>query len=148
MKKLPQTLPLPGSASSLLVVVDRGGLKAYGVETTSTRGPHLRLVQSFEIPSLNRLSSTNHTTATTDWPEMELEESRCLCRQLGKEINRVVRQTAVNGWSLAAPKSIYEQIVSQLAPEVRERIVEKVVSDLRKIPPSRLRQHFRSLQPI
>ena len=34
---------------SLLIVTDRGGLKAYRVNETPTRGPSLQLVQAFNI---------------------------------------------------------------------------------------------------
>lgn len=35
--------------TSLVIVVDRGSLKAYRVEETPTRGASLQLVQAFEI---------------------------------------------------------------------------------------------------
>src|SRR5947208_15768608 len=35
--------------SSLVIVTDRGGLKAYRVNDTPTRGPSLQLVQAFNI---------------------------------------------------------------------------------------------------
>jgi hypothetical protein len=40
------------------------------------------------------------------------------------------------------------KIVEQLPPEIRERIVEHVESDLVKLPAAALPSHFRSLQPI
>ena len=35
--------------SSLIIVTDRGSLKAYRVDATPTRGPSLQLVQAFNI---------------------------------------------------------------------------------------------------
>jgi hypothetical protein len=35
--------------SSLIIVTDRGSLKAYRVDETPTRGPSLQLVQAFNI---------------------------------------------------------------------------------------------------
>jgi hypothetical protein len=40
------------------------------------------------------------------------------------------------------------KIVEQLPPEIRERIVEHVESDLVKLPAAAFPSHFRSLQPI
>ena len=37
------------TASSLIIVTDRGSLKAYRVNETPTRGPSLQLVQAFNI---------------------------------------------------------------------------------------------------
>jgi Protein required for attachment to host cells len=136
------------TASSLIVIADRGGLKAYRVHETPTRGPALELVQAFRIPNVNDFSRTNHTTATTDWPQLETEESRRICKQLADEITKLVRRIAVEGWSLAAPESIYREIVHFLPVEVRERIIEHVESDLLKTPVARLPDYFRSLQPI
>ncbi len=34
--------------TSLIIVTDRGSLKAYKVSETPTRGPHLQLVQAFD----------------------------------------------------------------------------------------------------
>jgi Protein required for attachment to host cells len=135
------------TASSLIVIADRGGLKAYRVRETPTRGPSLKLVQAFDIPNVN-LSKTHHTTAVTDWPQLETEESRRICQQLADEITRIVRLRAGEGWSLAAPESIYAEIVDLLPAEIRERIVEHVESDLVKTPVAKLADHFRSLQPI
>ena len=135
------------TASSLIIVVDRGGLRAYRAEQTQTRGVQLKLVQAFDIPNVNRGAKTDHTTAATDWPQLEIEENRRICRQLAEEIARVVRQMPGEGWSLAAPKEICASIVKLLPNTIRERIVEHLESDLLKTPAERLSEHFRSLQP-
>jgi hypothetical protein len=134
--------------SSLIIIADRGGLKAYRVRETPTRGPGLKLVQAFDIPNVNDLSRTHHTTAVTDWPQLEAEESRRICKQLADEIKKIVERNLGEGWSLAAPESICTQIVDLLPTEIRERIVEHVESDLIKTPVVKLLSHFRSLQTV
>ncbi len=136
------------TASSLIIIADRGGLKAYRVGETPTRGTSLKLVQAFDIPNVNVPSRTHHTTAVTDWPQLEIEEGDRICKQLADEITKIVLRDAGEGWSLAAPESIYAEIVDLLPLEIRERIVEHVHSDLVKTPVARLPEHFRSLQPI
>ena len=135
-------------ATSIIIIVDRGGLKAYRVNETATRGPNLKLVQAFDIRNVNDLSRTHHTTAVTDWPQLEAEESRRICKQLADEIKRIVGRNFGERWSLAAPESICAQIVDLLPTEIRERIVEHVESDLIKTPVAKLLSHFRSLQPV
>ena len=135
-------------AASLIVIADRGGLKAYRVDETPTRGASLQLVQAFDVPNVNDMSRTHHTTAVTDWPQLETEESHRICKQLAEEIAKLVRLRAAEGWSFAAPESIYWEIVELLPAEIRERIVEHVQSDLIKTPVAKLAEHFRSLQPI
>ena len=122
--------------------------KAYRVRETATRGPSLKSVQAFDIPNVNDLSRTRHTTAVTDWPQLEMEESRQGRKQLADETAKLVQLKTGEGWSLAAPESIYTEIVDLLPPEIRERIVEHVKSDLIKTPIAKLADHFRSLQPV
>src|SRR6476646_12212181 len=45
---------LPMTPSSLVIVTDRGSLKAYRVNETPTRGPSLQLVQAFNITDAHR----------------------------------------------------------------------------------------------
>ena len=136
------------TASSLIIVADRGSLRAYRVEETPTRGPHLELVQAFEITDVMDAVSTRHATPMTDWPQLEAEMDRRICKELATEIAKIVERNLGEGWSFAAPESIYAKIVEQLPPEIRERIVEHVESDLVKLPAEALPSHFRSLQPI
>jgi protein required for attachment to host cells len=134
--------------TSLIIVADRGGLKAYRVQETPARGPSFKLVQAFDIPNVNDLSKTRHTSAVTDWINLEAEECRRTCRQLANEIQKVVERDYGEGWALAAPESIYKKIIDLLPEDIRERIVQHVEADLVKIPISKLPSHFRSLQPV
>lgn len=134
--------------TSLVVVADRGSLRAYRVEETPTRRPHLKLVQAFEVTDVMNAASMRHTTPMTDWPQLEAEMERHVCKELATEIAKIVERNEGEGWSFAAPASIYMKIFELLPPEVRERIVEHVESDLVKIEPARLLEHFRSLQAI
>ena len=136
------------TASSLIIVADRGSLRAYRVQETPTRGPHLDLLQAFEITDVVNAASARHETPMTDWPELEAEMDRRVCKELAVEIAKIVERNSGEGWSFAAPESIHRKIVEQLPPEIRERIVEHVESDLVKLPIAALQSHFRSLQPI
>ena len=135
-------------ASSLIIVADRGSLRAYRVQETPTRGPHLELTQAFEVTDVMDAPSTRHTTPMTDWPQLEAEMDRRICKELAAEIAKTVEHNTGEGWSFAAPESIHRKIVEQLPPEIGERIVEHVESDLVKLPAAALLSHFRSLQPI
>ena len=133
---------------SLVIVADRGSLRAYRVEETPTRGPHLELVQAFEVTDVIKAVSTRHTTPMTDWPQLEAEMDRRVCKELATEIAKIVERNPGGGWSFAAPKSIYTKIIEHLPSEIRERIVEYLKSDLVKTEPAKLPEHFRSLQPV
>jgi hypothetical protein len=134
--------------TSLVVVADRGSLRAYRVEETPTRGPHLKLVQAFEATDVMNAASMRHSTPMTDWPQLEAEMDRRICKELATEIAKIVERNPCEGWSFAAPESIHAVIVDLLPLEIRERIVEHVKSDLVKIEVARLPEYFRSLQPV
>ncbi len=139
---------------SLIILADRGGFKAYDVTETPTRGPSLRLVHDFEITGSERElpfnveSSRRHVTLISDWPALEGETNRRLCKLLADQIAKAVQTERAQAWAFAAEPSIHKAIVDLLPVEIRERIVEHVPSDLLKTEPAKLQSHFRSLQPI
>ncbi|HEU0274072.1 MAG TPA: host attachment protein [Candidatus Udaeobacter sp.] len=136
------------TAASLIIVADRGSLRAYRVEQTLARGPHLRLVQAFEVTDVMNAASAQHASPMTDWPQLEAEMDRQICKELATEIAKIVDRGPGEGWSLAAPAAIHATIVALLPLEIRERIVEHLKADLVKTEPAKLSEHFRSLQSI
>ncbi|PYI54111.1 MAG: hypothetical protein DME66_01620 [Verrucomicrobia bacterium] len=151
--------------SSLIIVTDRGSLKAYRVDETPTRGPSLKLVQAFNVTDAHgRLvdkvtdlagrfpvsdgAGGRHANSIAERTQLETETDRRIHKQLADQIAKIVESDGVEGWSFAAPASIHAAIVDLLPRKVRDRIVEHVKSDLVKTEPSKLPAHFRSLQEI
>ncbi len=149
--------------TSLIIVTDRGSLKAYKVNATPNRGPSLQLVQAFDTTDAHGRYQDKLTDQAGSFPSgaaseqmnsigertgIDLENDRRICKQLADNIAEVVAREGKEGWSFAAPASIHSAVVELLPPEVCERIVEHVKSDLVKIEPSKLAGHFRSLQPL
>ena len=151
--------------TSLIIVTDRGSLKAYKVDETPNRGPGLRLVQAFDTTDAHgryedkltdqagafpdgNAGSGRHQNSIAERQGIETENDRRIFKQLADNIAEVVNREGTAGWSFAAPASIHSAVVGLLPANVRERIVEHVKSDLVKIEPANLMQHFRSLQPI
>lgn len=155
--------------ASLIIVTDRGSLKAYKVDEAPNRGPSLQLVQAVDYTDAHgryqdkltdqagrfpvgdgggQAGSGRHQNAIAERQGLETENDRRIFKQLAESITEVVQLAGAEGWSFAAPASIHTAIVDLLPPAVRERIVEHVKSDLVKIEPAKLPDHFRSLQPI
>jgi hypothetical protein len=151
--------------SSLIIVTDRGSLKAYRVNETPTRGPSLKLVQAFNITDahgklVDKVSDLagrfpvsdgaggRHANSIAERTQLETETDRRIHKQLADQIVKIVQSDGVEGWSFAAPASIHAAIVDLLPASVRDRIVEHVKSDLVKTEPSKLPAHFRSLRPM
>jgi hypothetical protein len=154
------------TASSLIIVTDRGSLKAYRVNETPTRGPSLQLVQAFDITDAHgRLvdkvsdlagrfpvtasAGAHHGAASiAERTQLVTETDRRIQKELADQIVKIVSSNGKEGWSFAAPSEIHAAIVNLLPPAVRDRIVEHVKSDLVKTEPSKLPAHFRSLRQI
>jgi len=152
--------------SSLVIVTDRGSLRAYRVNETPTRGPSLQLVQAFNMTDahgrlVDKLSDLAGRFPVTDGAgarrgpasiaertQLATEMDRRLQKELADQIAKIVSQNGKDGWSFAAPAEIHGAIVDLLPAGVRQRIVEHVKSDLVKVEAARLTSHFRSLRPI
>jgi hypothetical protein len=150
--------------TSLIIVADRGEVKAYRVNETPTRGASLQLVQAFDITDAHGrydekltdqagrfpVSDGNgrHANSIAERTALETENDRRICKQLAEHIAEVVKREAAEGWSFAAPASIHSTVTDLLPASLRNRVVEHVKSDLVKVEPSKLPAHFRSLQPL
>jgi hypothetical protein len=149
--------------STLVVVVDRGSLKAYKVNDTPNRGPSLQLVQAFNIMDAHGRYQDKVSDQAGAFPDaagpgamnsiaerhgIENETERRVHRELADKIAETVKRENVEGWSFAAPARIHSAITDLLPNDVRDRIVEHVNSDLVNTEPAKLPGHFRSLQPI
>jgi hypothetical protein len=152
--------------SSLVIVTDRGSLKAYRVSETPTRGPSLQLVQAFDItdahgrlidkvsdlagrfPVTESAGAHRGGASIAERTQLATEMDRRIQKELADQIVKIVSQNGKEGWSFAAPSEIHAAIVDLLPAAVRQRIVEHVKSDLVKVEAARLISHFRSLQQI
>jgi len=151
--------------TSLIIVADRGTLKAYRVNETPTRGPSLHLIQAFNITDAHgRLSDkvtdqagrfpvtdgagSHHGASIAENTQLENETDRRIYKQLADQIVKIIGRSGKEGWSFAAPAEIHSAIVDLLPAPARNRIVEHVNSDLVKVEAAKLPTHFRSLQQI
>ncbi|MEP7071377.1 MAG: host attachment protein [Verrucomicrobiota bacterium] len=151
--------------TSLIIVADRGSLKAYRVDETPTRGPSLHLVQAFDLTEthgrvLDKVSdhagrfpvgdggNGRHMNGAAERQTIGEETDRRIYKQLAEQITEVIKREKVEGWSFAAPAEIHAHIVDLLPAAARNLVVEHVKSDLVKTEPAKLASHFRSLQPI
>ncbi len=152
--------------TSFVIVADRGSLKAYRVDETPTRGPSLHLVQAFNLtdahgklidkvtdlagrfPVTDGAGAHRGAASIAERTQLENETDRRIYKQLADQIAKIVSENGTEGWSFAAPSEIHSAIVDLLPGRVRDRIVEHVKSDLVKVEPAKLPNHFRSLRPI
>jgi hypothetical protein len=151
--------------TSLVIVADRGSLKAYRVDETPTRGPSLQLIQAFDLTDahgklIDKVTDLagrfpvsdgaggRHANSIAERTQLDAETDRRIYKQLADQIVKIIDGSGKQGWSFAAPAEIHGAIVDLLPRGARDRIVEHVKSDLVKIEPAKLPSHFRSLRPL
>jgi hypothetical protein len=151
--------------TSLIIVADRGSLKAYRVDETPTRGPSLRLIQAFDLTDahgklIDKVTDLagrfpvsdgaggRHANSIAERTQLDTETDRRIYKQLADQIVKIIDRSGKEGWSFAAPAEIHGAIVDLLPRAARDRIVEHVKSDLVKIERAKLPSHFRSLRPL
>src|ERR1041385_1708389 len=118
--------------SSLVIVTDRGSLKAYRVNDTPTRGPSLQLVQAFNITdahgrltdkvsdqagrfSVSNSAGGHHGAASiAERTRLEVETDRRIQRELADQITRIVSGNGKEGWAFAAPAEIQDRKSTRL----------------------------------
>src|SRR5881392_1529131 len=145
--------------SSLIIVTDRGSLKAYRVNETPTRGPSLQLVQAFNItdahgrlvdkvsdlagrfPVTESAGAHRGAASIAERTQLDNENDRRINKELANQITKVINESGKEGWAFAAPSEIHSAIVDLLPNRVRNRIVEHVKSDLVKVESAKLSNH-------
>src|SRR5438128_7435089 len=102
--------------TSLIIVTDRGSLKAYRVDETPTRGPSLHLVQAFDLTDApgrlidkvtdlaGRLPVSDgaggrHANSIAERTQLETETHRRIPKQLADQIVTIVSDNGKEGWS-------------------------------------------------
>src|SRR5215468_1872593 len=113
--------------SSLVIVTDRGSLKAYRVNETPTRGPSLQLVQAFNITDAHGKLIDKVTDLAGRFPvtegagahrgqasiaesKLQTETERRINKELADQITRIVNGSGKEGWAFAAPSEIHSAI--------------------------------------
>src|SRR5437764_9167242 len=132
--------------SSLIIVTDRGSLKAYRVDETPTRGPSLKLVQAFNITDAHGKlvdkvtdlagrfpvsdgAGGRHASSIAERTQLETETDRRIHKQLADQIAKIAESDGVEGWSFASPASIHAAILDLLPRRLRDRVVDHEKSD-------------------
>src|SRR5881227_995013 len=105
--------------SSLIIVTDRGGLKAYRVSQTPTRGPSLQLVQAFNItdahgrlvdkvsdlagrfPVTDGAGAHHGASSIAERTQLATETDRRIQKELANQITKIVSSNGKQAWSFA-----------------------------------------------
>ena len=141
----------------LIVVADLGRLKAFQLEWTIQKTPHLVPLEEVELEEahhrvLERVTDMAGRRAApaqkqwgapiTDVHNLELETRHRLIRRIAKLIEQKILRDGQNGCWFAAPKEIHHAILQELPEPVRARIEKNLSRDLTKADAEELLEQF------
>jgi hypothetical protein len=148
--------------SNLIVVADRGNLKAYRFAPSAPgRPPHLELVETITIQEPHQSAREIYTDQAGGFPSqtgggsrqtmqgnsmaerhLDIEETRRSVRELAKHIVTLFGREKATSWGFAAPGEIQDAILRELPVAIRNLLSEQLALDLVHVPPQQLLKHF------
>jgi hypothetical protein len=142
---------------TVVVVTDLGNFKAYKLEKTNLNTPRLKLLRE-ELPvnghgkivqrvsdQAGRYRNGLHGRWATPWGEphnIELEDRKRRVRHVAHELDSMLRNGEIDDCWLAASKEINHQLLAELGPQTRAKIVKNIPCDLTRTDKSELLNHF------
>jgi hypothetical protein len=154
--------------SSFFIVVDRGNLKAYRAEKSfGDHPPRMQLVQGLSLAQAHLSAAQRFTDGAGSFPAQmgagsrgtagaasvgekhyDIEEIRRSVKQLGAQINDLLRREKPEWWSLAAPSEIQEAVLAEVDAGLRKQLAERVARDLVNIPAQQVLDHFSAVRAV
>jgi protein required for attachment to host cells len=143
--------------ASLVVVADRGAVKAYKVIQTPARGPSAQLVEEQELREAHERyrdkvtdqagafpsgGSAGQGNAIAERMSMETEEDSRLFKAIAQQIEGILRRNQPLSWVFAAPAEINPAILQHVAEDLHKILDQNVKHDLTKVPGHSLLEHF------
>jgi hypothetical protein len=141
----------------LLIVADRGLLKAYQFDRPPNRGPMPRLVESLSIVETHGRYQDEYTDQAGAFPDnssggqansiaermsIETEQEARSFRRVASFITDLLKTHRPERWGFAAPPEINGAILNGVANDLQERLVCNIRKDLVKTPPEKLLAHL------
>jgi hypothetical protein len=133
------------SIPSLLVIADRGCVKAFQVEDTPTHGPMPRLRETFQVSSLPDRMRDEYSDRMGAFPNggtngqgnsiaerhsVGEELQARACREVARHIEMLLSQYQPASWGFAAPAGIAGAVLDELNPDGRSKLKSLVKHDL------------------
>lgn len=143
--------------NTIIVLADLGCLKAYKVEKPlMNHSPRLELLEEFNnvVPhtrladavsdASGRFPRTGSGGGMSDGERhnIGLEQRRRLVKTLGERVTELIQSTGAETCYLAASRTIHNQLLEEIQPDARQRILRNVHADLTKVDKQELLSHF------
>ena len=146
--------------NTILIVADRGGLKAFRVEERPNQKHGLHQIDSdyeqdahghYDDKVTDRAGRFKgsglgqNQGGSADHSKIDMENDRRAVKHIAERINEIVDKEKPEGWRLAIPAQVSKLLVDHLKPEVRQHLTETVHADLLRAESADILGHFSAL---
>lgn len=143
--------------ADLVIVADRGAVKAYEVDRTTAGGPALRLVADLQIVSGHERWGDVYADETGAFPnggtngegnsiaermDAEAEQEMKSFRDVARDIIGILEEQRPTHWVFAAPPEINTAILDGLPRPHKDSLIHNLPKDLVNTPADELPGHF------
>ncbi len=142
----------------IIITVDLGHFKAYRVSKNPMESAKTKLIESYDsIEGHGRLGNKlsdgagrfgtggGKNGAPKGYGEphnLLIENEKKLAKMIANDINALIAREGYVRWYLAAARKINRQIIENLTPSVKARLVKNITADLTKINKSEILSYF------
>ena len=145
------------SQPNLLIVADRGNVKAYSVQKSPAHGLTAALADQVEFDEARQKFEDQVTDQAGAFPSggtagqgngtaerlsLENENDSRLFHRIGQTISELITRHEPLRWSFAAPAEINGQILQHVTPKLREALERNLKHDYVKTPVKDLPKRF------
>ena len=135
---------------NLLIIADRGGLKAF--KTSKERDEKgIELMEEFFVDDDRGLYKEKVTDqascfrswgATAEKATIDLENEHRAVQKVIKDLEIVLKKYQPSCWNFAAPEMINKTILEALSDDLKKHLLHNLKKDLINVPPKDLMSHF------
>jgi len=142
----------------IIIAVDLGHFRAYGVTQKPLESPHLELIESYDSTEAHGKLSEKYSDANGKFGLMggkggtatgngeshhtQLEAERKMIKVLAKDIEKLLVKETATKWFLAAPTEINSRIVERLSPETKARLSKVINANITKAKKAEILSYF------
>ncbi|MEN8264125.1 MAG: host attachment protein [Nitrospirota bacterium] len=143
----------------IIITADLGHFKAYRITKDPLEAsPEITLIESYDsIEGHGKLGDKLSDAAgrfgrggvkegtakgSGERHNIELETEKRLIKMIAKDIDDLTVSEGCDKWYLAAGEKINRQIVENLKPEVKDKLLKNITANLTKIGKSEILSHF------
>ncbi len=142
----------------IIIAVDLGHFRAYGVTQKPLESPHLELIESYDSTEAHGKLSEKYSDANGKFGLMggkggtatgngeahntELELEKKMIKVLAKDIEKLLAKENAIKWFFAAPTEINSRIVERLSPEARARLMKVINANITKAKKAEILSYF------